>query len=182
VRVLGRLPKVTGDATLIGMALTNLISNGLKFNRRAHPQVEIGCLRATGGASATQPPTFYVRDDGIGIEPRHHEAIFTIFRRLHSRKQYEGTGAGLTIVRKIVQAHGGRIWVESAAGAGSTFFFTLAPSEDKSPCATGGASATKTATKPPHFQGSGPRGRGSGRRAVEQSAVGSQKIGYTADG
>jgi signal transduction histidine kinase len=151
VRVLGRLPKVTGDATLIGMVLTNLISNGLKFNRRAHPQVEIGCLRATGGASATA--TFYVRDDGIGIDPRHHEAIFTIFRRLHSRKQYEGTGAGLTIVRKIVRAHGGRIWVESALGAGSTFFFTLAPSDDKSPCAAGGASTTKTTTKPPHFQG-----------------------------
>jgi signal transduction histidine kinase len=136
VRVVGRLPKVTGDATLIGMALANLISNGLKFNDRAEPHVEVGCL-------PTEPPTFYVRDDGIGIEPRHHEAIFTIFRRLHNRKKYEGTGAGLTIVRKIVQSHGGRIWVESEPGAGSTFFFTLAPADGKP--------AGKLPTQPPHW-------------------------------
>ncbi len=132
VRVVGRLPKVTGDATLIGMALTNLISNGLKFNDRVHPQIEIGCL-------PTEPPTIYVRDDGIGIEPRHHEAIFTIFRRLHGKRSYEGTGVGLTIVRKIVQSHGGQIWVHSQPSAGSTFFFTLAPTDQKSPA------------RPPHW-------------------------------
>lgn len=136
VRVVGRLPKVTGDATLLGIALGNLISNGLKFNDRAQPQLEIGCL-------PTDPPTFYVRDDGIGIEPRHHEAIFTIFRRLHGRKKYEGTGAGLTIVQKIVQSHGGRIWVESELGAGSTFFFTLAADVEKP--------AGKPPTRPPHW-------------------------------
>jgi len=150
VRVVGRLPKVTGDATLIGMALANLISNGLKFNDRAEPHVEIGCL-------PTEPPTFYVRDDGIGIERRHHEAIFTIFRRLHSRKKYEGTGAGLTIVRKIVQAHGGRIWVESEPGAGSTFFFTLAPAE--------GQPAGKPPTPPPHW-GEQPRAAAQRRQGV----------------
>ena len=136
VRVVGPLPKVTGDATLIGMALGNLISNGLKFNDRAQPQLQIGSL-------PTDPPTLYVRDDGIGIEPRHHEAIFTIFRRLHGRKKYEGTGAGLTIVQKIVQSHGGRIWVESDPGAGSTFFLTLAPD--------GGKPADKPPTRPPHW-------------------------------
>jgi signal transduction histidine kinase len=136
VRVVGPLPKVTGDATLIGMALGNLISNGLKFNDRAQPHVEIGCL-------PSEPPTFYVRDDGIGIDRKHHEAIFTIFRRLHSRKKYEGTGAGLTIVRKIVQSHGGRIWLESEPGAGSTFFFTLAPTDGELPA--------KLPTRPPHW-------------------------------
>ena len=140
VRVIDRLPKVTGDATLIGMALGNLVSNGLKFNDRARPQIEIGCL-------PTDPPTLYVRDDGIGIEPRHHEAIFTIFRRLGSRKRYEGTGAGLTIVQKIVQSHGGRIWVESEPGAGSMFFFTLAPGEEQ-PAAK---PPTRLPTKPPHW-------------------------------
>ncbi len=132
VRVVGRLPKVTGDATLIGMVLANLVSNGLKFNDRAKPQLEIGCL-------PTDPPTLYVRDDGIGIDRKHHEAIFTIFRRLHGKKKYEGTGAGLTIVQKIVQSHGGRIWLKSEPGAGSTFFFTLAPTGGKRP------------GKPPHW-------------------------------
>ncbi len=122
VQVNGRLPCVAGDATLISMLLSNLVSNGMKFNEHPHPQVEIGCL-------PTEPPAFYVRDDGIGIDPTHHEEIFTIFRRLHTRKKYEGTGAGLTIVRKIVEAHGGRCWLESAPGAGSTFLLTLAPTD-----------------------------------------------------
>jgi signal transduction histidine kinase len=124
VDVASRLPVVTGDPTLIGIVLSNLVANGLKFNQSPQPRVEIGCL-------PTQPPTFYVRDNGIGIPQEHHEAIFTIFRRLHGRSQYEGTGVGLTIVRKIVQSHGGRIWLESGPGAGATFFFTLAPDEEK---------------------------------------------------
>ena len=85
MHVAHRLPTVTGDATLIGMALRNLIANGIKFNEHAHPRVEIGCL-------PTDPVTLYIRDDGIGIERKHHEAIFKIFRRLHGRKEYEGTG------------------------------------------------------------------------------------------
>jgi len=129
VDVASRLPVVTGDPTLIGIVLSNLVANGLKFNQSPQPRVEIGCL-------PTQPPTFYVRDNGIGIPQEHHEAIFTIFRRLHGRSQYEGTGVGLTIVRKIVQSHGGRIWLESEPGAGATFYFTLAPHEEK-PSAAG---------------------------------------------
>ncbi len=132
VRVAGRLPVVAGDASLIGMAVGNLISNGLKFNDRPRPHVQIGSL-------PTEPPTLYVRDNGIGIDRRHHEAIFTVFRRLHSRKKYEGTGAGLTIVRKIIQSHGGCIWLKSQPGRGSTFFFTLAPADRQS------------GTRPPHW-------------------------------
>jgi signal transduction histidine kinase len=66
-----------------------------------------------------------VRDNGIGIAECHHEAIFAMFRRLHSRRKYEGTGAGLTFVRKMVEAHGGQVWVSSQPGCGATFYFTL---------------------------------------------------------
>jgi PAS domain S-box-containing protein len=120
VRRLDILPRVEADATLMGLVLSNLVSNGLKFNEQDHPTVEIGCL---DGA----PLTIFVRDNGIGIAERHHEAVFAMFRRLHGRKKYEGTGAGLSIVRRIIERHGGRVWLESTPGGGSTFFFTLSP-------------------------------------------------------
>ncbi len=118
VRIARDLPPVVGNGTLIAMVFSNLITNGLKFNENRRPHITVGWL-------PTDPATFYVKDNGIGIAKEHHEAIFTIFRRLHSRKKYEGTGAGLTIVRKIVELHGGRIWLESEPGAGTTFYFTL---------------------------------------------------------
>ena len=120
VRVAGRLPVIPGDAAMIGKVFANLISNGLKFNLGDEPSVEIGSLPG-------EVPMIYVRDNGIGIPRECHEEIFTIFRRLHSRQQFEGSGAGLTIVRRVVEAHGGRIWLESEPGCGTTFFFTLAP-------------------------------------------------------
>jgi chemotaxis family two-component system sensor kinase Cph1 len=133
VRVVDRLPVVRGDVTMLGKVFGNLISNGLKFNRSGRPSVEIGVL-------AGDLPVIYVRDNGIGIAPEHHQEVFTIFRRLHSRREYEGSGAGLTIVRRIVESHGGRIWLESEPGRGTTFFFTLgsAPVETKAshPAAT----------------------------------------------
>jgi PAS domain S-box-containing protein len=123
----GVLPKVGADRVGLGEVFRNLITNALKFNDSPQPKVEIGCL---GEA-------IYVRDNGIGIAPCHHEAIFAMFRRLHGRGQYEGTGAGLSLVRKIVEAHGGRVWLESHPGRGSTFYFTLsenlAPPEINAP-------------------------------------------------
>jgi light-regulated signal transduction histidine kinase (bacteriophytochrome) len=137
VRVVDRLPAVRGDATLIGHVLVNLAANGLKFNRSVRPSVQIGVLPG-------DPPAIYVRDNGIGIAEEHHREVFTIFRRLHARRQYEGTGAGLSIARRIVESHGGRIWVESAPGQGSTFFFTLGPTRADAP-------ASRAPTKPPHW-------------------------------
>jgi signal transduction histidine kinase len=134
VEVASRLPVAKGDPTLVGMVLANLIANGLKYNESRTPRIEIGSL-------ADEPCTIYVRDNGIGIDPKHHEAIFTIFRRLHSRKKYDGTGAGLTIVRKIIQSSGGRIWLESEPGQGSTFYFTLPP----------GSPPVTPPTKAPHW-------------------------------
>ena len=102
------------------MLLVNLVSNGIKYNESPHPTVTFG------GCEDTEDfIRFFVKDNGIGIESRYHEKIFGIFQRLHAREQYEGTGAGLAICRKIVEAHGGRMWLESEPGQGSTFYFTL---------------------------------------------------------
>jgi PAS domain S-box-containing protein len=136
----GSLPIVVGDPPRITQLLANLVGNGLKYNTNPKPKVFIG--QASGVKSSGpalngfhkvgfKPVTLYVRDNGIGIDPRYHEQIFGIFRRLHQPEEYEGTGAGLAICKKIVEAHGGQIWVESALGKGSTFYFTLprAPEE-----------------------------------------------------
>jgi PAS domain S-box-containing protein len=121
VRILEPLPTIWGDRSRVGQLLGNLISNGLKYNNCDRPVIEIG------GRIDTDPgwSVLFVRDNGIGIESQFHGKIFQMFRRLHTREEYEGTGAGLAICQKIVQAHGGRIWVESRPGEGSTFFVAL---------------------------------------------------------
>jgi PAS domain S-box-containing protein len=119
----GSLPRVIGDRVRITQLLTNLIANGLKYNQSALPQVIVASQvrhEADGPRVVVS-----VRDNGIGIDPAYHAKIFGIFRRLHRADEYEGTGAGLAICKKIVEAHGGRIWVESLPGAGATFYFTL---------------------------------------------------------
>jgi PAS domain S-box-containing protein len=124
VVILGDLPDVWGDKTRLGQLIANLVSNGLKYNRSSHPQVQIEAIRSEGGNSSAST-TLAFRDNGIGIDPKFHVKIFELFRRLHTRDEYEGTGAGLAICQKIVEAHGSRIWVESQAGSGSSFFVTL---------------------------------------------------------
>jgi light-regulated signal transduction histidine kinase (bacteriophytochrome) len=125
VRIAGPLPRVVGDPQRVAQLFNNLVGNGLKYNQAAAPEVLIGASPATTGNGDGNPVVVYVRDNGIGIDPKYHEQIFGIFRRLHLPEEYEGTGAGLAICKKIVEAHGGRIWVESQPGQGSTFFFTL---------------------------------------------------------
>ncbi len=124
IRVPRRLPKARTDRMRLTEVFQNLISNAVKYNSRPDKWVEIGAEERGGEV------VFHVRDNGIGIPARHHEAIFKIFKRLHGRDKFGGgTGAGLTIVKKIIERQGGRIWIESAAGEGTTFYFTLRPQE-----------------------------------------------------
>lgn len=133
IRVPQALPTVRGDRVLIEEVLTNLISNGLKYNDCDHKWVEIGVADAPipdPGLPLPDNPipmqVLYLRDNGIGIRERHLDSIFRIFKRLQGPGKYGGgTGAGLTIVKKIVERHGGTIWVQSLYGEGSTFYFTL---------------------------------------------------------
>ena len=109
-----------GDQTQLVQLFQNLISNAVKFRGEQTPVVQIHAKR--------QPVDWLieVRDNGIGIDREHHERIFEIFQRLHTRKKYPGTGIGLAICQRIIQRHGGKIWAESAPGGGTSFFFTIA--------------------------------------------------------
>ncbi len=124
----GPLPTVLGDPEGITQLVMNLVSNGLKYNRSATPRV---CLGQATDAADPGWVTLYVRDNGIGIDPQHHEQIFNIFQRLHLNDEFEGTGAGLAICKRIVEAHGGRLWVESQPGQGAAFYFTLPRAPEK---------------------------------------------------
>ena len=136
VRRPGPLPAVRCDRTRIGEVFQNLITNAVKYNGKTEKWIEIGCGlngyrpsekgNGSNGEKRESPP-IYVRDNGIGIREKHIDSIFRIFKRLHGQDKYGGgTGAGLTIVQKIVHLHGGEIWAESVYGEGSTFYFTLA--------------------------------------------------------
>ena len=120
VAIEGALPDVLADLPRVEQIFGNLVGNGFKFNRSERPSVRIGLAELTGGWV-----TFYVRDNGIGIAPEYHERIFFLFQRLHLREEYEGTGAGLAIVKRAAEALGGCVWLESEPGAGSTFFVRL---------------------------------------------------------
>jgi len=113
------LPTVMGDDVQLGQLLQNLIGNALKYRNGNAPAVHIGCQRRENDWLLS------IRDNGMGIDPRFAEKIFVIFQRLHNREQYPGTGVGLAVCKRIVERHGGKIWVESALGEGSTFYFTV---------------------------------------------------------
>lgn len=113
------LPVVTGDRTQLAQLFQNLVSNAIKYHGAVPPRVHISV------EEGPQRCTIAIRDNGIGIEPQYFERIFVIFQRLHRPQDYPGTGIGLAIAKRIVERHGGRIWVESEPPNGSTFFFTL---------------------------------------------------------
>jgi light-regulated signal transduction histidine kinase (bacteriophytochrome) len=113
------LPTVLADDTQLTQLFQNLIGNALKFRSASVPRIHVFV--------ANNEPAwhFMVRDNGIGIEPQYFERIFMVFQRLHNKADYPGTGIGLAICKKVVERHGGRIWVESRPGDGSAFHFTL---------------------------------------------------------
>jgi light-regulated signal transduction histidine kinase (bacteriophytochrome) len=134
-----------GDKTLLSQLLQNLIGNAIKFRGEQKPKIHIGLVKLgeeegkdDGNLNITSLPQttyelsrnepewlFWVKDNGIGIEPQYRDRIFVIFQRLHTRDEYPGSGMGLAICKKIVECHRGQIWVDSDVGQGATFYFTL---------------------------------------------------------
>jgi light-regulated signal transduction histidine kinase (bacteriophytochrome) len=120
VDVRGRLPEVYGERTLLGLVLQNLIANAIKFRADEPPRVEVSARRDGDMFE------FAVADNGIGIDPEYADRIFVIFQRLHARDAYDGTGIGLAMCRKVIEHHGGQIWLDARQnGTGSIFRFTL---------------------------------------------------------
>jgi light-regulated signal transduction histidine kinase (bacteriophytochrome) len=113
------LPTVTGDETQLGQLFQNLLSNALKFVSDRQPRIHVSAVRDGPGW------LFSITDNGIGIEPRHTERIFKVFQRLHNHESYSGSGIGLAICKRIVERHGGRIWVDPVPAGGTRFSFTI---------------------------------------------------------
>jgi light-regulated signal transduction histidine kinase (bacteriophytochrome) len=135
------LPELMGDKIKLIRLFQDLVGNSLKFIGTETPQINIsaerlrnaddGGIGSVGADSQSGAWLFSVKDNGIGIEKQYYEKIFDVFHKLHIRTKYHGTGIGLAICRAIVEQHGGRIWVESEAGKGSTFYFTIPILEEK---------------------------------------------------
>ncbi len=121
----GALPTITFEETRIRQVFQNLISNAVKYMDKPKGIISIGC------ADEGSKWKFNVTDNGPGIEEKHYEKIFKIFQTLTPRDTYESTGIGLTIVKKIIELYGGKIWVESKVGQGATFFFTVLKKQDE---------------------------------------------------
>ena len=115
------LPTISADPSQMGQVFQNLITNAIKFHGQKTPEIHISVQKQ----KYYKECTFAVKDNGIGIDPKHQEQIFEVFKRLHTREEYPGTGIGLSIVKKIINNHGGQIWVESEPGKGTTFYFTI---------------------------------------------------------
>ena len=124
IRVPRPLPTIMADSILVREVLDNLIANAIKYNTQQKKWIEIGYVEPVDDDPFTQQ--YYVRDNGIGIRPKHKDDVFTLFRRLHPRDRYGGgSGVGLALVKSIIDRHGGRVWFESEYGVGTTFYFTL---------------------------------------------------------
>jgi signal transduction histidine kinase len=119
------LPSAHGDSSMLRQVLVNLIGNALKFSRtQAQPRVEMGSVREGG------EQVYWVKDNGVGFDEQYVHKLFNVFQRLHRSDQFEGTGVGLAIVKRIILRHGGRTWAEAKLNAGATFYFSLPVTED----------------------------------------------------
>jgi hypothetical protein len=120
---IGELPGCVGDPALLAQVFMNLVSNAFKFSSRAkNPLVEIGWKQKNG------ENVYFLRDNGIGFEMQYSERLFGVFQRLHTEEEFEGNGLGLSIVKRIIERHGGRVWAEAEPDKGATFFFTVSNS------------------------------------------------------
>ena len=115
----GPLPTIRADIVQMSRLFQNLMGNAIKFHGKETPNIHISAERDANGW------TFSVRDNGIGIDPQNAERIFAVFQRLHTKGEYPGTGIGLAICKRIVERHGGKIWVKPEKGKGATFCFTI---------------------------------------------------------
>ena len=126
VNVANDMPTVICDSTKVGEVFRNLITNALKYNDKEEKRIDIGWHKDDEGN-----PVFFVRDNGIGIKDKDLDKVFKMFTRLHARDKFGGgTGSGLTLARKIIQRHGGEMWVESEYGVGTTFYFNVDQGEE----------------------------------------------------
>jgi light-regulated signal transduction histidine kinase (bacteriophytochrome) len=117
---LAALPPATADHSLFRQVFFNLLSNAIKFSsRRDNPLIQVGGSHSGGEC------TYFVRDNGAGFDDKYAHKLFGVFQRLHSESEFEGTGVGLALIRRIVQRHGGRVWAEGKAGQGAVFYFTV---------------------------------------------------------
>lgn len=122
LKIQENLPTIRCDQIKLAEVFLNLINNAIKFsskNEKENPRIEVG-YQDTGNAHQ-----FFIKDNGIGIDAQYHEKIFGVFKRLHKESEYEGTGAGLSIVKRVIDDHGGKIWVDSRLGEGATFYFSI---------------------------------------------------------
>jgi light-regulated signal transduction histidine kinase (bacteriophytochrome) len=120
------LPTITTDGAQLTQVFQNLIGNAIKYHSAEVAQVHVSAAK-----NEVREWIFSVRDNGLGIAPQYFERIFILFQRLHGQNEFEGTGIGLAVSKKIVERLGGRIWVESQPGKGSTFYFSLPERDDK---------------------------------------------------